>query len=133
MIAMAHLCFALNVNIKHIILKLKKRLKLHGTNGMSNWYRESLNTKKRLIHQVWKDLGIINMYLDLFQLDYHENPVDGDGTITVHLSVYDDDRGESESYSYRSIYVGHERYIRHSLKTLAIRLAKRHFNIPTKE
>ncbi len=96
---------------------------------MNNWHLQSLNQKKALVKSAWLEMGIINMYIEIYPLEKSDEPINSDGSVKVYLSTSNGPK-EALEISYRSIYDGHEKYIRHALKTMAHELAKKYFNIP---
>lgn len=96
---------------------------------MNEWYVESISTKKKIITDAWENLGIINMHLELTPKEESNESVGADGSIRVFLMTMNGVE-EIESFSYRMVHKGSEQYIRHALKTLAFRVAKKYFCFP---
>lgn len=96
---------------------------------MSEWYKESVNQKKQLIQKVWDGLAFTNMYMELDRALDDDGPVNGDGYITLSLGIEEGGIVAKHQFSFRSIYIGHEKYIAHVLKAMALQAAKKYFNI----
>ncbi len=95
------------------------------------WYEMSVNQKKQMIKDCWKELDITHMSLlvDTFP-DIDNEPVDRDGRIIFWLRTHEHHLIVEYEISYRSIHPDNRKYIKHILKTGSLDLAKCYFNIP---